>query len=313
VSVDPGVYARITDGYHHGAVDTYPRIPYGATAPEATPVTGDVVHPEQRHAGVRRAAGPIAVAAAALGKYGLILLKLGKFGPTLVSMALTIGLMARIFGWAYGVGLVVLIAVHESGHLLFARYEGIKVSAPIFLGPFGAVIGLKQPPKDARQEAVIAIGGPVVGTLGAIVALVWSMAAADGTYAHGLLLALAYVGFLINLFNLIPFTPLDGGRVAGALSPWANVVGLGIVLLLIAGPVLSGGALNPLLLAILVIGGISTWQRFKSRGTRPHYESIPGSTRAWIGAAYAVMLAVTAVGMSATHAALQAVAAGGTL
>jgi len=154
---------------------------------------------------------------------------------------------------------------------------------------------------------VIAIGGPVVGTLGAIVALVWSMSAADGTYAHALLLALAYVGFLINLFNLIPFTPLDGGRVASALSPWTNVVGLGIVLLLLAGPVLSGGTPNPLLLVILVIGGIGTWQRFKSRGSRPDYESIPGSTRAWIGVAYAAMLAVTALGMSATHAALQAV------
>jgi Zn-dependent protease len=284
-------------------VDTYP------------PVTGEVVPaPTQRRsdplAGVRRAAGPLAVAAAAFGKYGLVLLKLGKFGPTLISMLFTVALMGAAFGWAYGVGLVALIAVHESGHLLFARYEGVKVGAPIFLGPFGAVIGLKQPPKDARQEAVIAIGGPVVGTAGAILALIWSQAAADGTYAHNLLLALAYVGFLINLFNLIPFSPLDGGRVASALSPWANVVGLGVVLLLIAGPVLAGHSFNPFLLFILLIGGISTWQRFKRRGLNPAYEDIPRHTRLWIGAAYAAMLAITAIGMTETHAVLTATVAG---
>ncbi len=283
-----------------------------SAAPQPTPVTGEVVYapPSQRrpdpYGGVRRAAGPLAVAAAAFGKYGLLLLKLGKFGPTLISMALTVGLMAWRFGWAYGVGVVALIAVHEFGHMLFARYEGVKAGMPIFLGPFGAVIGLKQPLKDARQEAVIAIGGPVVGTIGAILVLLWSSAAPAGSYAHGLLLALAYFGFLVNLFNLIPFTPLDGGRVASALSPWANVVGLVIVLALIAGPLLAGHGFNPVLLLILVVGGISTWQRFRNPGRWARYRDIPGSTRAWIGVAYAVMLAVTAIGMAETHSALVA-------
>jgi Zn-dependent protease len=257
-------------------------------------------------AGARRVLGPVAVAAAALGKYGLILLKLGKFGPTIVSMALTIGVMALRFGWAFGAGIVALIAVHESGHLIFARREGVKTGLPIFLGPFGAVIGLKQPPKDARQEAVIAIGGPVVGTVGAIVALVLSQAAGAGTTLHDLLLALAYVGFLLNLFNLIPFSPLDGGRVASALSPWTNVVGLGIVILLIVVPLAAGGSFNPFLLLILLIGGVSVWQRFKRRGTNPEYERIPARTRLWIGLAYAAMLAITAIGMTETHAALAA-------
>jgi len=277
-------------------VDVQPSVQYDAAAPG----TGQA----QRGSGVRRAAGPVAVVAAALGKYGVILLKLGKFGPTLISMAVTVGIMASIFGWAYGVGVVALIAVHESGHLLFARYEGIKTGLPIFLGPFGAVIGLKQPPKDARQEAVIAIGGPVVGTLGAIVVLLWSQGAATGSYAHGLLLALAYFGFLVNLFNLIPFSPLDGGRVASALSPWANVVGLVIVVALIAGPVVTGRTFNPFLLVILVIGGLGTIQRFRNPALGGRYRDIPASTRAWIALAYAVMLAITAVGMAETHAAL---------
>jgi Zn-dependent protease len=269
---------------------------------------GEVVEaprrPEQPLGGIRRVLGPVAVGAAALAKYGLILLKLFKFGPTIISMAVTLWVMAKLFGPAFGIGLVVLIAVHESGHMLFARHEGVKVSAPIFLGPFGALIGLKQQPKDARQEAVIAIGGPVVGTFGAIMALILSQAAAPTTYAHDLLLALAYVGFLLNLFNLIPFSPLDGGRVASALSPWFNVVGLGIVLLLIFGPMLAGHPVNPILLLILLIGGLSVWQRFKRRRLNPEYEQIARRTRLWIGLGWAAMLAITAIGMSETHAAL---------
>jgi Zn-dependent protease len=288
-------------------VDIEPTVGYGAAAPLPAPGAGEVnAERRQGSSAVGRALAPLAAAAAAMGKYGVILLKLGKLGPTLISMILTVGLMGLRFGWAYGVGIVALIAVHETGHLLFARYEGIRTGMPIFLGPFGAVIGLKQPLKDARQEAVIAIGGPVVGTLGAILALIWSQGAADGSYAHGLLLSLAYFGFFVNLFNLIPFSPLDGGRVAGALSPWANVVGVVIVVGLLGQRLASGRAMNPILLVILVLGGISLWQRLRHPERWTRYQDIPGSTRAWIGVAYAVMLAVTAIGMSETHSALAA-------
>lgn len=286
--------------------------PYPQQQPPPAPPYGQVPYaqapqpqPEQPLAGsVRRAAGPLAVAGAALAKYGLPLVKFAKFGPTAISMVVSVVLMAGIFGPAYGIGLVALIAVHESGHLLFARAEGVRVGLPVFLGPFGAVIGLKQPPKDARQEAVIAIGGPLVGSLGAIAALLLAAAAPEGGYAHNLLLALAYVGFLINLFNLVPLTPLDGGRIASALSPWANVVGLGLLVLLILGPVAAGFAFNPFLLLILVIGGISTLQRFRSRSARPEYERIAASTRMWIGVGYAVLIAICAIGMAETHSAL---------
>jgi len=299
-------------GYHTAVVDTYPSAPAPYGPPPPQPVLGEVVQPQappqpQQQEGpgaVRRALGPIAVGGAAAAKYGLPLLKLAKFGPTALSMVVSVVIMATIFGVPYGVGLIALIAVHESGHLLFARFEGIRTGLPIFLGPFGAVIGLKQPMKDVRQEAVVAIGGPVVGTMGAIVVLLMSAAMPAGTYGHNLLLALAYVGFLINLFNLIPFNPLDGGRVASALSPWANLVGLGIVLLLIVAPSTVGRTFNPFLLAILVIGAISTVQRFRNRGLHPEYEQIPARTRMWIGLAYAAMLAVTALGMTETHSAL---------
>lgn len=247
---------------------------------------------------VRRAAGPVAVALTALGKYGFAIVKLAKLGPTLISMLVSLVAMAWLFGPQFGAGLLVLIAVHESGHMLFARAEGLPVSAPIFLGPFGAVIGLKRPPSDARQEAVIAIGGPVVGTIGAVVAFALAGLAAPGTHLHGLLLALAYVGFFLNLFNLVPLSPLDGGRVASALSPWMNLVGLGMVLALMVASWSAGVVLNPILLLILVIGGISTFQRLKRRSAIP---PLPARTRLLIGAAYVSMLAITGLGMSITH------------
>jgi Zn-dependent protease len=235
-----------------------------------------------------------------LGKYGFALLKLAKLGPTLVSMVLSLGLLAVFYGPVFGAGLLVLIAVHETGHLLFARREGIRVGMPIFLGPFGALIGLRQPPRDARQEAVIAIGGPVVGTAGALACYLLAMATPPGRL-HGLLIALAYVGFFLNLFNLVPMTPLDGGRVASALSRWANVVGLAVVAGLVAVSA-AAGTLNPFLVVILLIGGLGTLQRFRQARTAPGYAALPARTRLWIGAAYLGMLAVTALGMSIAHA-----------
>jgi Zn-dependent protease len=233
------------------------------------------------------------------GKYGVALLKLGKLAPTMISMVLSLGALTLFYGPAFGAGLLALIAVHESGHLLFAKREGIEVGLPVFLGPFGAVIGLKQPPKNARQEAVIAIGGPVVGTAGALALYLWAMAVPAGWF-HGLLISLAYFGFFLNLFNLVPVTPLDGGRVASALSRWANVVGLAVIGGLIVA-FSAAGTLNPFLVIILILGVFGTLQRFRQARRSPEYTEMAASTRMWIGLAYLGMLAVTALGMSVTH------------
>jgi Zn-dependent protease len=247
--------------------------------------------------------GTLVAVAAATGKYGVALLKLGKLGPTLISMVLSLGALALFYGPAFGAGLLALIAVHEFGHLIFARYEGVRASMPVFLGPFGAVIGLRQPPRDARQEAVIAIGGPVVGTAGSLACYLLAMSMPAGHYLHGLLISLAYFGFFLNLFNLVPVTPLDGGRVASALSRWANLVGLAVV----AGLVVvswAAGTLNPFLVVILLLGVLGTFQRFRQARRSPEYAVMAASTRLWIGLAYLGMLAVTAVGMSVAHAQL---------
>ena len=163
------------------------------------------------------------------------------------------------------------------------------------------MIGLRQPPKDARQEAVIAIGGPVVGTMGALVAYLLAQAAPAGSYVHGLLVGLAYVGFLINLFNLIPLSPLDGGRVASALSRWANVAGLVIVAgLLVAS--FAAGLSNPFLVLIFALySGAQALYDVHGCDQVAEYLQVPAATRLWIGAAYVAMLGITALGMSIAH------------
>lgn len=162
------------------------------------------------------------------GKSLLALLKFGKFGGALFSMAATIGAYAIIYPWGFAVGIVLLLFVHELGHVWAAKRKGLPVSTPLFIPFFGALITMKRHPLDARTEAYVAMGGPLLGTAGAI-------AVYAGAYAMDspLLYALSYVGFFLNLLNLLPIHPLDGGRISTAVTRWLWLVGLlgGIVVI----------------------------------------------------------------------------------
>jgi Zn-dependent protease len=272
--------------------------PWGVATTSAPPLQRGAQRTERR--GI---AGGLAAVGLTIAKYGALLFKVGKLGPTLISMAISLVVLAQIYGLAFGAGVLLLIAVHESGHMLFAKYEGLPVTAPIFLGIFGAVMGLKAPPKDARQEAVVAIGGPVVGSLGALAVYLLALSMPEG-HTRLVLTAIAYFGFFINLFNLIPVVPLDGGRVASALSVYANVFGLVIMALLLV----FSAALHlasPFLFILLILGAFTTYKRFQTARANPQYlASVPRRTRSYIGLAYVAMLSLTALGMGATHASL---------
>ncbi len=275
--------------------------PAGSPAPAMTP---DSIHRaptgnQQRRGGL---AGGLIAAVIGFFKYGLVLLKFGKLGGTAISFIISVFIFAGIFGWQFGVGALLLIAVHESGHMIFARAEGLKVSAPIFLGPFGALVRTKGF-RDARQEAIVAIGGPVVGTIASGACYVFAESLTPGTPRY-LFLALAYFGFLVNLFNMIPMSPLDGGRVASAVSKWANVAGIAVLVVVLAGYYLSGAYVNPFLVLILIIGVFSTVGRFQraKRGQEP--PPLPARTRVAIGVAYLGLVLVCLVGMSVAHSAL---------
>jgi Zn-dependent protease len=139
--------------------------------------------------------------------------KLGKVALTVGTMALSVLTYSWLYGWRYALGFVVLIFIHELGHALAARRAGLQVGAPVFIPFVGAWIALPAGNLHPRTEAEVALAGPLLGTLGAYLCyLLWRESGTE------LWLALAYAGFFLNLFNLIPLRPLDGGRIAQAFS-----------------------------------------------------------------------------------------------
>lgn len=275
-----------------------PPAPWGPPPPQ--PWETPSPQPRGDAAKTRGAAGGIVAALAAGAKYGAVALKLGKFGPMIVSMALSVGALTLLFGWKFGVGLIGLIFVHEMGHVLFAKAEGVKTTLPLFLGPLGALIFLRSEVRDARQEAVIVIGGPLVGTMGAIACALLA-ASATGS-VRLLLIALAYFGFFINLFNLTPLGPLDGGRVTRTVPLWLQFTGLAAIGWVVWMSAQWGQGVNPIVVIVLVIAAIAAFQRLlRRREETPYVAVVPPGVRLALGMAWIALIAVTGVGMSAAH------------
>lgn len=180
----------------------------------------------------RKLLGPIGIvgvfALKFLAKLKFIVLPLLKFLPVLLksggSMIFMIAVYAALWGWKWGVGFVVLLLLHECGHLLAAKRFGLKVSAPMFIPFMGAFIALKEAPRNAWIEAGVGIGGPILGSAAALVC----HAIGYGWHAP-LFIGLAWTAYFLNLFNLTPVGMLDGGRIATALSPWLWVPGLAVL------------------------------------------------------------------------------------
>jgi Zn-dependent protease len=245
----------------------------------------------------RRLLAPLAALALIALKFGaklkavLLLLPKLKLFTTSASMLVSIGAYALIWGWRFGVGFVLLLLVHEVGHVLQLRREGIPASAPMFIPFLGAVVAMKELPKDAAAEARVGLAGPVLGSIGTLVPLAIWWITGDQLFQ-----ALAFVGFFLNLFNLLPVLPLDGGRAMAALTPWMWFVGFaGLVALTVLFP-------NPIMLLVLVFGGIETWRRWKQRGTpeAAEYHRVKPSTRVAVAAVYIGLAAALAVGMELT-------------
>lgn len=152
-------------------------------------------------------------------------LKLGKILTVVGTMAISVVAYSFVFGWWYAVGFVLLILVHEMGHYLAARHRGLNVGVPTFIPFVGAWIQLKEQPMNAETEAYVGFAGPLIGTVGALVCYFLAR-----HYDNSLLLALSYSGFFINLFNLIPISPFDGGRITSVLSPRIWFFGVPILL-----------------------------------------------------------------------------------
>jgi Zn-dependent protease len=260
-------------------------------APTAPPPQGNERPTWRRALGWLAGLGVLAVKFAAKLKALLLLLPKLKLFTTSASMLVSIGAYSLIWGWKFAVGFVLLLLVHELGHVIQLRREGIPASAPMFIPFLGALVAMKELPKDAAAEARVGLAGPVLGSLASLVPL--------GVYAltgEELFKALAFVGFFLNLFNLLPVLPLDGGRAMAALSPWMWFVGYA---LLIAATIAFP---NPIMLLILLFGGLETWRRWKERKSPESraFHRVPTRTRLAIAGVYLLLAAALAVGMDAT-------------
>jgi Zn-dependent protease len=241
----------------------------------------------------------------ALTTVGLLILSLGaklkglllllpklKLFTTSASMLVSVGAYSLIWGWKFALGFVLLLLVHEYGHVLQLRREGIPASAPLFIPFLGAVVGMKRLPDDAAAEARVGLAGPVLGTAGCLVPLGLWLATGDEFWQ-----ALAFTGFFLNLFNLLPVLPLDGGRAMAALSPKIWVVGF---LILVATAIVFP---NPIILIVVLFGGLETWRRWKGRKSTEsqRYYRVKPATRILIAVVYIGLAAALAAGMGLTH------------
>src|SRR5438309_7745559 len=180
--------------------------------------------PQQGNRGLLGWLVSAALAVWAVAKYGLLLLVKLPAGGTIISLIVSFGGYALVFGPWFAVALVVMILVHEMGHVVEIRRQGMQATAPIFIPFMGAAIFQRTHPTDALKQAQIGIAGPISGTIGATVAF----ALYGSTHSPVLLLA-ALIGFYINLFNLIPIWQLDAAWILAPVSKWFQVAGYAIL------------------------------------------------------------------------------------
>lgn len=185
----------------------------------------------------------------------------------------------------FSVGLMLLILIHEMGHVVAMRWYGLRAGPPIFIPFVGALINLRESPKNALEEAVVGIAGPVAGTFASSLCLLWWFA-----HRHQpIFLSLASVGFLINLFNMLPVPPLDGGRVTAAVSPWIWMPGILVLAGWIVFDLLVAKTVPWILLILLFYAWPRIWATLKGRQRHSPYYNIGRTASMAMGAAYLLL------------------------
>jgi Zn-dependent protease len=262
-------------------------------APE--PPTAEELDKERRQSRLKKLGGlliPIAFLASKAKVIFLALIKV-KALTTLGTMFISIAAYAWAFGWPFAVGFVLLIFIHEMGHVIQLRREGVEASAPIFIPFLGAVIAAKSLGDDAAAEARVGLAGPILGTIGTLIPLAIYLATGSDLWQ-----ALAYVGFFLNLINLLPVLPLDGGRAMAVLGPKVWIAG---ILIAVAATVVFLGPF--MLLIVLFLGGPELYHRFKNRNSEESrtFHSVPTRTKIAVGAVYLGLVALLIMGVAETY------------
>ena len=222
-----------------------------------------------------------------------------KFGLAGITALISVGVYAFFLGWPFAIGLVLLLFIHEMGHALVMKLKGIPMGGLIFVPMLGAAVTMRRMPQNARDEAEVGIAGPIAGTLAASACL---LLAQMHTSAQALWASLAYFGFFMNLFNLIPIVPFDGGRVLAAIDRRIWILGFVGLLAFEVWSWLQGNFSVWLLFFIIM----AATQLF-TRGMVPNtpqakaYYNVPVGTRIILSLAYFGLAAVLVLGMSISH------------
>jgi Zn-dependent protease len=261
------------------------------------PPTAEELDKERTRSRLKKLGAPLIPLAVLAGKAKVLLLALAKIKAvtTIGTMLVSIAAYALAFGWPFAVGFVLLLFVHEMGHVFQLRREGVEASAPIFIPFVGAVIAAKSMGEDAAAEARVGLAGPLLGTVGTLIPLaIWLATGSD------LWRALAYIGFFINLINLLPVLPLDGGRAMAVLGPYVWIAG---ILIAIAAAAIFLGPI--MLIFIVALGGPELYYRFKNRHSEKsrEYHSVPMGTKVAVAAVYLSLAAILIVGVAETYVA----------
>lgn len=237
--------------------------------------------------GARAGIGAALLAFIAKFKTALLFLAKFKFLLSALSLVASIWAWSTIFGWPFAAGFVLLILVHEMGHVLSLRSKGISASVPIFVPFVGAFVAMRDMPRNAAVEAEVALAGPLLGTAGAAVCYLVGWLTREPFW-----FALASTGFFINLFNLAPILPLDGGRVAAAISPRLWLVGaaiLAVMAFLRPGPWLVYVGI----MVVLSFGRLVA--AFKGTSADDPYYTVDPKVRLWTAVQYFGLAALLAI------------------
>ena len=254
--------------------------------PPVFPVTADIPPQSPYHyspAPSRRTSrgllgGAVAIGAAILTKGGYLLALLFKIpaAATLISLLISFGGYSLLRGPGFAAGLLAMLFIHEMGHVVEIRRQGMQATAPIFIPFLGAAIFQRSHPTTALKQAQIGIAGPIAGTIGATAAFVLY-----GATHNDLFLLTAWLGFFLNLLNMIPVWQLDGAWILAPVSPWVQVLGL----VMIAASVLIFHFASFLLIIVGVMG-IQTMLAGFRNANNPYYTSVPPTARWVLGAAW---------------------------
>jgi len=214
-----------------------------------------------------------------------VALKIGPLFTTAYTMVLAAWAYALIYGWPFAFGLVLLVLVHEIGHGLAAARVGVRVGAPVFVPFFGAFIALRGKPRSTAHEAVIAAGGPIVGSIAAA-GCVGVSSILDGTGA-GLMRVIGFYALVLNLFNLTPVWQLDGARMLAPVSGRAMLAGGAAALSALVVAAARTDHVNPIALiavgALLVRIGIRIARGRRARAASSALEQVAEMERAAAG------------------------------